>query len=69
MRELRVLVELSSTAHTRLSSMKHPRTKKTFDCVEMKRKGAARIYEAIKEMRPEEEKAYWQRVDEDFLKR
>ena len=49
--------------------MKHPRTKKTFDCVEMKRKGAARIYEAIKEMRPEEEKAYWQRVDEDFLKR
>ena len=35
----------------------------------MKRKGAARIYEAIKGMTPEQEKAYWQRVDEDFLKR
>jgi hypothetical protein len=35
----------------------------------MKRKGAARIYEAIKGMTPEQEKAYWQQVDEAFLKR
>ena len=49
--------------------MKHPRAKKAFDCVEMKRKGAARIHEVIKGMTPEQEKAYWQRVDEDFLKR
>ena len=49
--------------------MRQPRTKKTFDCVEMKRKGAARIYETIKGMTPEQEKAYWQQVDEAFQKR
>jgi methylphosphotriester-DNA--protein-cysteine methyltransferase len=49
--------------------MRQPRTKKTFDCVRMKRKGARRIYEAIKGMTPEQEKAYWRRMDEDFLKR
>jgi len=42
---------------------------KTFDCVEMKSKGAARIYEAVKNLSPEEEKAYWQRIDEDFQRR
>jgi len=35
----------------------------------MKRNGAARIYEAIKGMTPEQEKAYWQQVDEAFQKR
>jgi len=49
--------------------MRQPRTRKTFDCVEMKRKGAARIYEAVKGMTPEQEKAYWEQVDEAFLKR
>jgi hypothetical protein len=35
--------------------------KKAFDCVEMKRKGAALIYERIKDMTPAEELAYWRR--------
>jgi len=34
---------------------------KTFDCVEMKRRGAARIYERIKDMTPAEEVAYWKK--------
>ena len=33
---------------------------KTFDCVEMKRQGAKRLYENTKDMTPEEELAYWQ---------
>lgn len=37
--------------------------KKGFDCVEMKRKGGARIYERIKNMTREEELAYWRRRD------
>ena len=32
---------------------------KTFDCVEMKRKCAQRVYEQIKGMTREEELAYW----------
>lgn len=32
---------------------------KTFDCVEMKRRGSRRIYERIKNMTREEELAYW----------
>ena len=32
---------------------------KTFDCVEMKRKGAEKIYQKIKDMTPEEEIEYW----------
>lgn len=34
-------------------------TMKKFDCVEMKRKGAAKIYEQIKDMTPEQELAWW----------
>ena len=35
--------------------------KKGFDCVEMKRRGAARIYEITKNMTVEEELAYWRK--------
>ena len=34
---------------------------KTFDCIEMKRRGAARIFEATKGMSLEQEVAYWRR--------
>ena len=34
---------------------------KTFDCVEMKRLGARRVYERIRNMTPQEELAYWRR--------
>ena len=46
--------------------MKRARTDKTFDCVEMKRKAAARIYATVKSMTAEQESAYWQRVNDDF---
>lgn len=36
------------------------RTKK-FDCVEMKRKGARKVYEATKGMTTEEEVKYWRK--------
>jgi hypothetical protein len=39
---------------------------KGFDCVEMKRQGAARIYEATKGMNLEQEVAYWRRRGEAF---
>lgn len=32
---------------------------KTFDCVEMKREGARRVYEMTRGMTPEEELAFW----------
>jgi hypothetical protein len=41
---------------------------KTFDCVEMKRQAALRIYERIKDLTPEEQLAYWQQRDEQFRK-
>ena len=41
---------------------------KTFDCVEMKRKGAARIYEERKDMTMEELIEYWRKQSADFLK-
>jgi len=34
---------------------------KTFDCVEMKRRGAARIYEQTKDMTVQEELAFWKK--------
>ena len=40
-----------------------------FDCVEMKRQGAARIYEELKDLSPEEVAAYWHRRNEEFLKK
>ncbi len=33
---------------------------KTFDCVEMKRKGSAFVYEQLKGMTQDEEIAYWE---------
>lgn len=37
---------------------------KTFDCVEMKRKGAERIYQLVKDMTPAEELEFWRRGTE-----
>jgi len=43
------------------------RTKrKTFDCVEMKRQGAARIHERLRGMTVEQQIAYWQERSETF---
>ena len=39
---------------------------KTFDCVEMKRRGAQRICEATKDMTPEQELAYWRERSRQF---
>ncbi|MBI5092104.1 MAG: hypothetical protein HZB26_06615 [Candidatus Hydrogenedentes bacterium] len=39
---------------------------KTFDCVEMKREGGRRIYEALKGKSPEEQWQYWQARNEDM---
>jgi len=36
------------------------KTKKTFDCVVMKRRGAERIYSQIADMTFEEQLAFWQ---------
>ena len=42
--------------------------KNNFDCIEMKRKAQARIYEAIREMTPEQEITYFkQSVDKSEL--
>ncbi len=38
---------------------------KTFDCVEMKRKGAERIYQLVKDMTPAEELEFWR--PQEFL--
>lgn len=38
--------------------------KKTFDAVEMKRRGAERIYEITKDMTAEEELAFWHEQSE-----
>jgi len=39
---------------------------KTFDCVEMKRRAAERIYEATKDMTLEEEIEYWRQRNKEF---
>jgi hypothetical protein len=39
---------------------------KTFDCVEMKRRGSQRIYEAIKDMTYEQKLAYWRDRSRQF---
>jgi len=41
---------------------------KTFDCVEMKRRGAERVYRTVKGMTPEEEQAFWQRGTRELRK-
>ena len=42
--------------------------KKKFDCVEMKRRGAALVYERLKGVSPEEEIEYWRQRTEDLRK-
>ncbi len=42
---------------------------KTFDCVEMKRRGAARVQEAIAGMAPQQESQYWRDQTERLRKR
>ena len=39
---------------------------KTFDCVEMKRRGSQRIYETTKNMTFEQEVAYWREQSRQF---
>jgi len=39
---------------------------KTFDCVEMKRRGAEKVQEEIAGMTPAQELAYWQRGTEEL---
>ncbi len=39
---------------------------KTFDCVEMKRRGALMIHERLKGMTLEEQVAYWRGRNEEF---
>lgn len=47
--------------------MKKTRTHRVrIDCVEMKRRGAARIYEQVKDLTPEQELEFWQERTEDF---
>ena len=42
---------------------------KTFDCVEMKRKAARRIYEELKDKTVEEQIEYWRKGTEEMKKR
>lgn len=46
--------------------MKLEASEKTFDCVEMKRRGAALVYEKLKNMSADEELAYWRRRTEEL---
>ena len=39
---------------------------KTFDCVEMKRQGAARIYDQTKDLTFAQQVAFWRRRSEEF---
>ena len=41
---------------------------KKFDCVEMKRQGALRVHERLKNMTIEEQIEYWRRRSEEFEK-
>lgn len=47
-----------------MATMPKKPKQKTFDCVEMKRRAQARIYEEIKDLSPEEEVAYFRRAAE-----
>jgi hypothetical protein len=42
---------------------------KTFDCVEMKRKAALRIYEETKNLSLDQRIAYWQQKSDEFLRK
>jgi hypothetical protein len=39
---------------------------KKFDCVEMKRRGAERVHNIIKDMTPQQELEYWRKRSEEF---
>lgn len=41
---------------------------KVFDCVEMKRQGALRVHEKMQGMSIEEQVAYWQERNREFLR-
>jgi hypothetical protein len=41
---------------------------KTFDAVEMKRRGALEVYELLKDMSPEEQVAFWREETEKLRK-
>ena len=41
---------------------------KTFDCVEMKRKGAERVYRIVKDMSLKEEEAFWEHGTQELRK-
>jgi len=43
-------------------------TTKTFDCVEMKRRGALKIYERLKDMTVDQKAEYWRKRGEAFRK-
>ena len=42
---------------------------KTFDCIEMKRRGAEEVQKALLGMTPEEELAFWQSGTEELLRK
>lgn len=41
---------------------------KTFDCVEMKRKGSEKVYQTIKDMTREEEIEFWRKGNDRLRK-
>ena len=46
------------------------KTKKTFDCVEMKRRGAERIYNQVANMTLKEQLAFWrERIFSELLRK
>ena len=45
------------------------KTKKTFNCVEMKRRGAEIIYKQIATLTPKEQLIFWQKRNEMLKKR
>jgi hypothetical protein len=44
------------------------RTTKTFDCIELKRQAARRIFEETGQLSIEEKITYWRRRSEEFLR-
>lgn len=42
---------------------------KTFDCVEMKRRGAEYVHSITKDMTLEEEIEYWRKRSEEFMRK
>ena len=48
--------------------MEAPQVIEGFDCIEMKRQGAARVFNALEHLSPEEQDAYWASLNEKFPK-